>query len=67
VHNNDFYYYAYPNWWKHWVDISPAVYADWDYKNFLWNAKLTATSSKNYQWQQDKVNFQGQLSVMYFF
>ena len=53
LHNDDFYYYAYvdsqdPR--RHWTDISAAVSGEWNYKNFIFNAKLQGIKSLNYQW-----------------
>jgi len=53
VHNNDFYYYAYidsgdPR--RHWTDLSLAAQGEWNYKNLIFNAKLQAIRSLNYQW-----------------
>ncbi|MFD0750823.1 capsule assembly Wzi family protein [Mucilaginibacter calamicampi] len=53
VHNNDFYYYAYidsgdPR--RHWVDLSLAAHGEWNYKNLIFNARLQAIRSLNYQW-----------------
>jgi hypothetical protein len=53
VHNNDFYYYAYidsgdPR--RHWTDLSFAAQGEWNYKNLIFNARLQAIRSLNYQW-----------------
>lgn len=53
VHNNDFYYYAYEDskdWRRHWTDLSFAANGEWNYKNFLFSAKLQFIRSLNYQW-----------------
>ena len=53
VHNNDFYYYAFidsRDYRRHWTDISFAAHGEWDYKNFIFNAKLQGIKSLNYQW-----------------
>ncbi|RNL56916.1 capsule assembly Wzi family protein [Pedobacter jejuensis] len=53
VHNNDFYYYAYVDsrdYRRHWTDLSLAASGEWDYKNFIFNAKLQGIQSLNYQW-----------------
>ena len=53
VHNNDFYYYAYvdsKDYRRHWVDLSVAASGEWNYKNFIFNAKLQGIQSLNYQW-----------------
>ncbi len=53
VHNNDFYYYAYidsgdPR--RHWTDLSLAAQGEWNYKKLIFNARLQAIRSLNYQW-----------------
>ncbi|MEJ7778646.1 MAG: capsule assembly Wzi family protein [Daejeonella sp.] len=53
VHNNDYYYYAFEpsqDWRRHWVDISLAARGEWNYKNFIFNARLQAVQSFNYKW-----------------
>jgi len=53
VHNNDFYYYAYvdsKDFRRHWTDLSVAASGEWNYKNFIFNAKLQGIQSLNYQW-----------------
>lgn len=53
IHNDDFYYYAYYDSYdfrRHWVDLSVAANGEWDYGHFLFNAKLAAIKSLNYQW-----------------
>lgn len=53
VHNNDFYFYAYQDSLdprRHWTDFSLAANAEWNYKNFIFNAKLQGIKSLNYQW-----------------
>jgi len=53
THNNDFYYYAYYDSYdfrRHWVDLSLAANAEWDYKKLIFNAKLMGVKSLNYQW-----------------
>lgn len=53
VHNNDFYYYAYEDSLdprRHWVDFSLGFNGEWNYKNFIFNAKLQGIKSLNYQW-----------------
>ena len=53
IHNNDFYYYAYvdsEDFRRHWTDLSVAASGEWDYKNFIFNAKLQGIKSLNYQW-----------------
>lgn len=53
VHNNDFYYYAFEptgEYERHWVDLSMAAVWEWDYKNLMFNAKIQAVNSLDYQW-----------------
>lgn len=53
IHNNDFYYYAFTetkDFRRHWVDISYGVSGEWDYKNFIFNARLQRVKALNYQW-----------------
>lgn len=53
VHNTDFYYYAYidsKDFRRNWTDFSLAANGEWNYKNFIFNAKLQAIQSLNYQW-----------------
>ncbi|SEA99580.1 Capsule assembly protein Wzi [Pedobacter hartonius] len=67
VHNNDFYYYAYEadkDSRRHWTDLSIAFNGEWNYKNFIFNAKLMGVNSLNYQWYlfqgpADDVNISG--------
>jgi hypothetical protein len=53
LHNNDFYFYAYESDQdarRHWTDLSVALNGEWNYKNFIFNGKLMAVKSLNYQW-----------------
>ena len=53
AHNNDYYNYAFEfrnDWRRHWVDMSVAAIAEWDYSNFIFNARLQAIHSYNYKW-----------------
>lgn len=53
VHNNDFYYYAFSDsqdFRRHWVDLSIGAGGEWNYKNFIFNAKMQGIQSLNYQW-----------------
>lgn len=53
VHNNDLYYLTYTNtqdYRRHWVDLSIAAIGEWGYKNLIFNAKIQAINSLNYQW-----------------
>jgi hypothetical protein len=67
VHNNDFYFYAYENdkdSRRHWTDLSMSLNGEWNYKNFIFNAKAMGVHSLNYQWYlyqgpNDDVNISG--------
>lgn len=53
VHNNDLYNYTYvynQDSRRHWTDLSIAFNGEWNYKNFIFNAKMTGVKSLNYQW-----------------
>jgi hypothetical protein len=53
LHNNDFYYYAFTDsrdFRRHWVDLSYGVSGEWDFKNFIFNARLQRVKALNYQW-----------------
>lgn len=53
VHNNDLYNYTYiynQDSRRHWTDLSIALNGEWNYKNFIFNAKMTGVKSLNYQW-----------------
>jgi hypothetical protein len=53
IHNNDLYYLTYissQDYRRHWVDLSLAAIGEWDYKNLIFNAKVQAIKSLNYQW-----------------
>jgi hypothetical protein len=83
IHNNDFYYYAYDtdnDARRHWTDLSASLSGEWNYKNLLFNTKLMAIKSLNYQWYlyqgpnddvnvsgKDAVNFQIQAGISYRF
>lgn len=67
VHNNDLYTYTYSNNFdsrRHWTDLSMAFSAEWNYGNFILNAKLMGVKSLNYQWYlyqspTDDINISG--------
>ncbi len=82
VHNNDFFYLTYGDIRRNWVDMSMAIFGEWNYKNFLAHGKMGLTQALNYQYEleekpdlqnfwrfdeQDKFNFQLQLGVSYRF
>lgn len=84
VHNNDFYNMAWAHnrdFRKRWVDLSASTNVEWDYRNLLFNARISVIRSLNYQywlvdrpWEgiyfqsgQDVFNFQGQLGITYRF
>lgn len=53
LHNDDFYYYAFNDSQdirRHWVDLSLSLTGEWNYQNFIFNAKITPVKSLNYQW-----------------
>lgn len=53
VHNNDLYYYIFhdsSDYSRHWVDMSVGTSGEWNYKNFIFNAKISAIKSFDYQW-----------------
>ncbi|SDM17500.1 capsule assembly Wzi family protein [Pedobacter antarcticus] len=65
---------------RRWVDFAFALQGNWDYKNFIFNAKLQGIKSLNYQWRlknytpdqyyipkNDVFNFVGQFGVSYRF
>lgn len=65
---------------RRWVDFALGVNAQWDYKNFIFNAKLKGIQSLNYMWlmkdyvpsqnyipNNDVFNFHGQLGLTYRF
>jgi hypothetical protein len=53
AHNNDLYYFTYTSthdYRRHWVDLSIAAIGELNYKNLIFNAKIQAIKSINYQW-----------------
>jgi hypothetical protein len=57
VHNNDMFYTMKPytaDLRRHWVDLNLGANFDWDYKQFVLNAKFVYTNSLNYQWTFDR-------------
>lgn len=83
LHNNDFYYQMYinpPDYRKHYVDMSAAVSADWDYKNLVISIKGAMIRTLNYQYVLydrpppvyfvtgwDRLNYQVKIGAMYRF
>lgn len=70
IHNNDFYYTAFSperDYCRHWVDLSMQVNKSFQYKGFLFDAKVSWVKSLNYQWVRefDAQNIHSSLSVMY--
>ncbi|HEY9533663.1 MAG TPA: capsule assembly Wzi family protein [Mucilaginibacter sp.] len=68
VHDDDFYYYAFydsKNYSQHWVDLSLGFTGEWNYKDFIFNAKLQGIQSNDYQWavtqNGDDITFSHQL------
>ena len=82
-HNADFYndeIQDYNGQSRRWVDFALAAKGDWNYKNFLFNAKLQGVKSLNYEWRMknytpdkyyipnnDVFNFHGELGVSFRF
>jgi len=56
VHYNDFFYLISDDMRRNWVDISMALYGEWDYKNFLLSSQLHFIKAMNYQYQEVKPN-----------
>lgn len=58
-----------------WIDFSAAAVANWDYKKFIFNAKLQGIESVNYQWMsgpygsvnKNAFHVNGEVGVMYRF
>jgi len=53
VHDDDFYYYAFydsQNYSQHWVDLSLGFNGEWNYGNFIFNAKVQGIHANDYQW-----------------
>jgi len=81
VQNNDFHNYAIRDPRAIWVDLGTSLLGDWDYKNFLFSAKLECIKSLNYEhyyvpisddisqlWKpRNIINVQAQLGVSYRF
>lgn len=46
---------------KNWVDLSVAAYTEWNYKNFLFSAKIQYINGLNYQYELEEIkeNAQG--------
>jgi len=82
VHNNDLFNAVIRDPRANWVDISTSAFGEWNYKNFLFSAKLEWVRCYNYEylylpvsvetptyWNPgvNNYNFQGKLGVMYRF
>jgi len=65
---------------NHWIDVSAALLAEWDYKNLVFNIKAQGIRTLNYEWTyepppppvywvagKDIYNFHGQVGVTYRF
>ncbi len=70
VHNDDFVYYAFSDsqdYSRHWVDLSIAASGEWNYKNFIFNAKLQGIKGLDYNWylkgNHNDPTFENQTSV----
>lgn len=51
VHLNDFYYSASQDIRGNWVDLGFSALTEWDYKHFIFNAKVHYAHSYNYQYE----------------
>ncbi|PPL00834.1 Capsule assembly protein Wzi [Parapedobacter indicus] len=51
VHLNDFYYSASQDIRGNWVDLGFSALTEWDYKHFVFNAKVHYAHSYNYQYE----------------
>jgi hypothetical protein len=82
MHNSDFFYTNIKDLRSHWLDISAALMAEWDYKNLLFNMKIETIRTMNYQWVfepvpgnppqywdhgKDLYNYHAQIGVTYRF
>jgi len=82
AHDEDFWAYVSKDYRTHWVDVGAALFGDWDYKKFLFNARLETVGSINYQhlyapvpsdpaywWDDGKVryNIHAELGMTYLF
>ena len=82
LHNNDFFHAYIKDPRMNWVDLSAGLLASWDYKNLIFNAKLEAIRTINYQWVytpipsdppfywdhgKDVYNYHAQIGVTYRF
>lgn len=80
MHNNDFFYMYVKDIRSHWVDLSAALVGSWDYNNLLFNARIEAFETMNYEWNytpppaptfwvagKDRYNYHFKLGVTYRF
>lgn len=82
--NNDFYYATkIGDMRRNWVNLSGIAFAEWDYKNFIFNGRMQLTRALNYQYEleenkndpnnfwgfnpQDRHNFYVNIGAMYRF
>lgn len=67
AHNMDFYYDAYTDYNHKWVDIALSTYAYKKYGNLGIQGKINFSQMRNYQYQfeDNKINMQFQLSLQY--
>ena len=67
AHNMDFYYDAYTDYNHKWVDLAVNTYAYKKYGDFGIQAKLNFAQMRNFQYQfeNNKINMQFQLSLQY--
>ncbi len=57
VHNNNFWYNHVKDIRANWVDNTFGLFANWNYKHFLFYGKMTYINSKNYQWLYEPFDF----------
>lgn len=50
VHNNDFWFNYIKGSKSNWVDRGVSLFANWDYRHFLFYGKMKYVNTKNYQW-----------------
>lgn len=53
--NADYYFSFIGDIRKNWVDLSLAAYSEWNYKNFLFNAKLQYINGLNYEYELEEI------------
>lgn len=53
LHNQNFWYDYVKDFRSNWVDLSAALFANWDYGHFLFYGKAKLVQSINYQWRYE--------------